>query len=175
MDGRLYPAGSGSLFFAKYVDGVLKFFRRSDATEFYAIDGPNKRVLIPDTQRQLRSRQTIAAINAGATLLPAIPGYKYRMLDIKAIAVGGNVAAVTSVDVKGVQATSAVILALFAQASLTRSTVLRPGIAGTTVLADGASFASNDANTAITVIKAGSDITTATHVDFLLDYVIEVA
>lgn len=123
--------------------------------------------------RYLRTRKTIGEINAGVTLLAAIAGYKYKITGIKAIAIGGNAGAVTSVDVKGTQSTAAVVLFSFAQANLTRSAVLQPGTTGTTVLADGASFVANDANTAITAIKAGADITTATHVDFLIEYVIE--
>ena len=122
----------------------------------------------------LRVRATIAQINAGLTLLPALPGLKYRLNMVAAIAIGGNASAVTSVDVKGTQAAGAVVLAAFAQANLTRSTYLAPGITGCTILADGASFAQNDAGTAVTVIKNGSDIATSTHVDILLSYAIEV-
>lgn len=122
---------------------------------------------------QLRTRLTVAAINAGATLLAAVPGYAYRVTDAKAIAVGGAVTAVTTIDVKGTVSAGAVILVSFTQASLTQSTVVRAGATGGTLLANGASFVAMDPNTAITVIKAGSDITVATHVDFLLDYVAE--
>ncbi|MFN7194895.1 MAG: hypothetical protein ACK5UV_00220, partial [bacterium] len=45
-----------------------------------------------------RQRFTIAEINAGATLLPAISGKSYRMIGCKAIAVGGAAGAVTTVD-----------------------------------------------------------------------------
>ena len=41
------------------------------------------------------------------------------------------------------------------------------------MLADGASFVACDVNTAITAGITGSAITTATHIDFLLSYVIE--
>jgi hypothetical protein len=132
-----------------------------------------------DTQIQLvqfvRTRLTIAQVNAGATLLAAIAGWRYRMVDVAAIAVGGAAAAVTTVDVLGTQATAAVKLAAFAQASLTQNTMLRPGVSGTTILAGGVSFAQNDANTAITVGKTGSDVTTATHIDVLLWYQIDEA
>lgn len=127
------------------------------------------------TVQTIRTRFTIAQVNAGATLLAAIDGYKYRMVDVIGIAVGGNVAATTTVDVLGTQSASGVKLAAFAQASMTRSTVLRPGVSGTTVLADGASFAACDENTAITVGKTDADITTATHIDILFSYVLEVA
>lgn len=124
-----------------------------------------------DVQTQ-RFRVTIAQINAGFTLLAALSGFKYRLIDCLAIAVGGAVGAVTTVDILGTQ-TSSVKLLAFAQASLTQSTVLRPGVSGTTVLADGASFVACDNNTAITVNKTGSDVTTATHVDLVLQYAID--
>jgi hypothetical protein len=122
-----------------------------------------------------RLRATIAQVNAGIELLPALAGYGYRMIDVQAISVGGAAAAVTTVDVLATQATLAVKLAAFAQASLTQSTVLRPGIAGTAVLADGASFVVNDANTAVTIGKTGSAVTTATHIDIEFKYTLESA
>lgn len=121
----------------------------------------------------LRSRVTIANINAGYTLLPAIPGWKYRLVDATAIAYGGACAAVTSVDIKSTQATAAVALVTLAQANLTQSTVLSAGATGAAVLADGASFAPNDAGAAITIIKNGSDVTTCTGIDVILTYALE--
>ncbi len=47
----------------------------------------------------IRKRFTIAQVNAGATLLAAIPGAQYRMVDATAIAIGGAAAAVTTVDI----------------------------------------------------------------------------
>jgi hypothetical protein len=121
-----------------------------------------------------RLRATIAEVNAGIELLPALAGYKYRMVNCQAVSVGGAAAAVTTVDILATQS-SAVKLAAFAQAQLTQSTVLRPGITGCAVLANGASFIANDANTAITVGKTGSSVTTATHIDIEFSYVIEAA
>lgn len=122
----------------------------------------------------IRKRFTIAEVNAGATLLAAIAGFKYRMIDVIGIAIGGAVGTLTTVDVLGTQ-TSGVKLAAFAQASLTQSTVLRPGVSGTTVLADGASFVANDVNTAVTIGKTGGTGDTATHVDIILTYAVEAA
>lgn len=129
-------------------------------------------VLAPKVVHCVRRRCTIAEVNAGVTLLAAIPGYKYRMVDCIAIAIGGAVGTLTTVDVLGTQS-SGVKLVAYAQASLTRSTVLRPGVSGATVLADGASFAACDANTAITVGKTGGTGDTATHVDIIFSYTIE--
>jgi hypothetical protein len=44
-----------------------------------------------------------------------------------------------------------------------------------TVLAAGASFVANDAGSAITIGKTGGTLATATHVDVILNYVIEAA
>jgi predicted RecA/RadA family phage recombinase len=123
----------------------------------------------------IRRRCTVAEVNAGVALLPAIPGLRYRMVDCMAIAVGGAAGAVTTVDILGTQSAASVKLAAFAQANLTQSTVLRPGATGTAVLADGASFVSNDANTGITVNKTGSNVTTATHIDISFSFAREAA
>lgn len=120
----------------------------------------------------VRKRFTIAEVNAGDTILPALPGVAYRMLDCAAIAIGGAVGAVTTVDVLGTSTTSRKLVA-YAQASLTQSTVLRAGESGAAVLADGASFTANDDNTAVTIGITGSDATTATHVDVILTYAID--
>jgi len=128
----------------------------------------------PGAVRQIRSRFTIAQVNAGATVLPALANRKYRVCDLSLIAVGGNVVAATGVLVRGTQSASAVSLMDAKTAGLTRSTLLRAGTATNgLILADGASFAQCDTNTAITIIKDGSDITTATHIDVLLTYVVE--
>jgi hypothetical protein len=123
--------------------------------------------------RNVRTRFTVAQVNAGATILAKIPGVKFRMVACKAISVGGAAGSVTTVDILGTQATSSVKLVAYAQASLTRSTVLIDGGSGGTVLADGASHTACDANTSITIGKTGSDVDTATHIDVILSYVIE--
>src|SRR3990167_6561750 len=85
-----------------------------------------------DAQVQ-RFRVTISNINAGYTLLAAKAGWKYRAIHCLAIAIGGAVATVTTVDILGTQTTSVKLFA-FAQAQLTQSTVLGPGITGCAVL-----------------------------------------
>lgn len=127
----------------------------------------------PGVVRQLRTRVTVADVNAGATLLPALQNRKYRICDMFVIAVGGAAGAVTTVDILGTQSTSSVKLLAAAQANLTQSTVIRAGATGGTVLADGASFAACDVNTAITIGKTGSSVTTATHIDVLLTYTVQ--
>lgn len=129
----------------------------------------------PGELKFLRQRATIAQVNAGLTLLPALPGYKYKLVDAALIAVGGAVAAATTVDILATLAGSSRKLLAVAVAALTQSALVRAGAANATILADGASFTANDANTAITIGKTGSTATTATHVDVLLSYVVEEA
>lgn len=119
----------------------------------------------------VRQRFTIAEVNAGATLVPAVAGKSIRMIDCRAIAIGGAAGAVTTVDVLGTLTTARKLVA-YAQANLTQSTVIGAGHAGGTVLADGASYTANDAGTAVTVGKTGSNVTTATHIDVIFDYVL---
>jgi len=123
--------------------------------------------------RLLRVRSTVAAVNAGVTLLAAVAGKAYRLHDAYLIAIGGAVTTATSVDIKATQATAAVSLVVGAQANLTQSTVIRAGATGGAVLANGASFVANDVNTAITLITVGGGITVATHVDVALVYTLE--
>lgn len=127
----------------------------------------------PGVVRSARRRNTIAEVNAGVTLLPAVPGLKYRLVSASAISVGGAAGAVTTVDVLATQSTSSVKLVAYAQASLTQNTQLNSGASGAAILAGGASYVQNDANTAITLGKTGSDVTTATHIDTILSYVLE--
>jgi hypothetical protein len=113
----------------------------------------------------VRRRCTIAEVNAGVTILAAVAGYAYRMIDAYIIAYGGNVGGATGIDLTATLSTSRKLVA-FKTAGMTQSTMLRAGTATNGVLlADGASFTANDANTAITLIKDGSDVTTATGVD----------
>jgi hypothetical protein len=125
----------------------------------------------------LRVRATTAQVNAGLALLPQLAGYKYRITDLTLIAIGGNAATATSVDIVTTQGGSAARPFVAAVAALTRSAVVKPDSANVTVLADGASFVANDANTAVYISKqaAGSNLATATHIDCILSYVIEAA
>jgi hypothetical protein len=122
----------------------------------------------------VRMRVTAAQVNAGHTVLAAVSGYKYRLVDAVLIAVGGTTAGFTGLLVRGTQAAAGVSLVDAKLAALARSAVARPGAANVNVLADGASFIANDANTAITVIKDGPNLTGATDVDVMLQYTLEV-
>lgn len=128
--------------------------------------------LIPGVYH-IRRRFTTAEVNAGAALLPALPGVKYRMIDSYMIAIGGNAATATSVDIIATASATPRKLVAAAVAGLTQSAVARAGASNIAVLADGASFTANDANTAITVGKTGSDLATATAVDVSLTFAVE--
>lgn len=117
-------------------------------------------------------RCTIAEINAGLVLMPAVEGQRYRINDISMISIGGAVAAATAVVITGTQSTVVNLLSV-AVAALTQSALVRAGAANATILANGASFVPCDANTGISIAKTGSNITTATHVDVQIDYTLE--
>lgn len=122
-----------------------------------------------------RQRATLAEVNAGVEILPALPGYAYRLVTANIIAVGGAAAAGTTVDLIATLAASTRKLVAWAQASLTQSNRLEAGVSGAAILADGASFTLNDENTAVTLGKTGSSFTTATHFDLEAEFVIEPA
>lgn len=133
------------------------------------------RLILPNVVYALRKRFTTMQVNAGAEILPAIPGFAYRMQDMALIAVGGAAATTTSVDILGTRTTGVKLMAGLV-AGLGQSVLLRAGAATNgVILADGASFTAVDANTAITIGKTNSDLATATHIDVLLTYVIEAA
>lgn len=120
----------------------------------------------------VRARVVTADINAGKTIIPGIAGRKLRLLDAFAIAYGGAVTATTTVDLLGTVTTARKLVA-FGQAGLTQSTLVRAGAAAGVILADGASFTANDAGAGITVGKTGSDVATATGVDFFVTYAVD--
>ena len=162
---------------SKWSGGNLTF-SAADGTTLAKFDGTSlEQLFVPGAVRNLRRRATTAEVNAGLELLPALPGYKYRLVDVTLIAIGGNAATATSVDIVGTSGTSAVRPIVAAVAALTRSAVVKPNSANVAVLADGASFVAMDENSGIYVSKqaAGSNLATATHVDVILDYVIEEA
>lgn len=122
--------------------------------------------------RQLRRRCTAAEINAGVTLLAAVPGLAYRLIDCTLIAIGGAAAGATAVVILGTRS-GAVTLISAAVAALTQSTVVKPNTASVTVLADGASFTPLDVNTAVTAGKTGGSLTGATNIDVIVSYALE--
>jgi len=124
------------------------------------------------TERTLRTRVTLAQLNAGFTLLPAVPGFIYSLIDAMLIAVGGAATTGTSVNIIGTRAAAPVQLVVVAIAALTQSAAVRAGATNAVILADGASFTPLDVNTPITVITVGSAMTVMTNIDVTLEYVI---
>jgi Mrp family chromosome partitioning ATPase len=157
MDVRNYPIGKGGIK-SRYIKDVL---------------------VENGVAKSFRTRYTLAQLNAGQTLLPALPGVIWRMLSAAFIAVGGNATAATSVNIAATQAAAAAQLWIVTIAALTRSTQVFTGVtpaAGAqTLLADGASFAPCDVNTAVTLANVGSAMTTLTNIDVFLDYVADYA
>ena len=125
--------------------------------------------------KKQRTRVTLAQVNAGFALLPALPGVRWRVTDASVIAIGGAVLAATSVNINGTRAAAAVQLLAVAVAALTQSALVRAGAANATILADGASFTQLDANVAVNLAVVGVPATTATAVDVLLEFVADPA
>lgn len=129
--------------------------------------------------KTLRAHVSLAQLNAGFALVPALPGVRWRILYAMMIAVGGAAAGGTSANIQGLVAASTVQLWVVTVAALTRSTVISMGVTpaagASTILADGASFTQQDANAALTVITVGSAMTTLTFLDVQLDYVADPA
>ena len=126
----------------------------------------------------VRHRVTTAEMNSGHEILAAVSGKKYRIIDCHVIAVGGTMAHTadaTGVAIYGTQTTPQKLYEVLLAAGV-QSAICRPGSANTNILADGASFVQNDANTAITVrtVSAGNyDLITCTHVDINIIYALE--
>ena len=121
----------------------------------------------------LRTRVTLAQLNAGLTLLAAIPGFAYRLIDATLIAIGGAATTGTSVNLIGTRAAAPVQLLVAAVAALTQSALVRIGAANAVILADGASFTALDVNTPITVITVGAAMTVLTNLDVVLTFAID--
>ena len=119
-----------------------------------------------------RLRVVTADVNAGKELLPALPGLCYQMTYMAEISYGGSAATVTTVDITGTQSSSSVKLMAGAQASLAQSTLVVAGATGGTILADGASFAVCDVNTAINVSCTTNNLATSTGIDFIVGFVL---
>ena len=123
--------------------------------------------------QSIRVRTTVSELNADAIILPAVAGKGYRLISFNLIPYGGGTcSALTSLELEGFQ-TSGVDLVSLAQASMTQSNPMIVGAAGVTILADGATYAVNDDNKALTATVTGTDAATCTGVDFILTYTLE--
>lgn len=156
--------------------GASGSVRYGVAVESAAADNDVVEVLVSgDTGgvQHLRTRVATAGVNSGTTLLPAIPGRSYRLVDASMISIGGAASGATAVRINGTQSSSTVQLVSNTVGSLTQNTRVLAGVtANSSILAGGASFIACDANTAITIDASGS-LATSTHIDVLLSYVID--
>lgn len=152
-DLRNYPEGRGALQ-SRYINNVLVEF---------------------GVTKQLRTRVSPTQLAAGLALLPALPGVRWRLVDAKQIAVGGAATTSTSCNLQGAVAGVATQLLATAVAALTQSAVVRAGATNAVVLADGASFVQQDANTAMTAKTVGGTLTVATFIDYFIEYVADPA
>jgi hypothetical protein len=165
----VYLAASGKV-------GAIGSVRYGTALEAATADNDIIEVLVDGNTggvQHLRVRTTTANVNAGATLLPAIPGRSYRLVDATMISIGGNAAGATAIRITGTQSASSVQLVSNTVGALTQNTRVLAGVtANSSILADGASFTACDANTAITLTASGT-LTTSTNIDVLLSYVVD--
>jgi hypothetical protein len=169
------PEGK-TTYYTKWVNGILKFFKRSNATEFASFDGNAGLAYEAGKLYTSRVRATAAEIKAGKNVVAAVTGYKIRIIDAYMIAYGGAATTATSVDLLGTQGGSAVRPMVTAVAALTQSAKVSigeaPAAGSTTILADGASFTALDASTALQVKQqsGGSDLAGCTGVDVCVVY-----
>jgi len=175
MDSVLYPQGN-TPGISKYVNGILKFFKRSTVAEIAAFDGVNGLFYQPGGVLTARVRATAAEIKAGKTVVAAITGYKIRLVDAFMIAYGGAATTATSVDLVTTQGGSSVRPMVTTVAALTRSAKVSmgeaPAAGSTAILADGASYVFNDSGTGVQVSQqsGGSDLAGCTGVDVTVMY-----
>lgn len=128
----------------------------------------------------VRTRVTRAEMNAGKTLLGAYGGAKWKIVDVKVIAIGGAAAATadaTGIAVYGTKAGVSTALYTALLAALTENAVCLVNTANTSVATAGALYSANDVATAITckTVSAGAfDLITVTHFDVILTVTLEV-
>jgi hypothetical protein len=135
-------------------------------------------VTLTNHPQNKRVRVTLAQINAGYELLPALAGYAYRLINWTLTAIGGAAATATSVDLIGTQGGVAVRPVVTAVSALAQSAIIGRSHANSVVLANGASQAPLDANTALTIgtqAASAGNLATCTHIDVNLEYAVESA
>lgn len=129
-----------------------------------------------DVVKSVRKRFTAAQVNAsgGTPVVEGIPGHKLRLVNATLVAVGGNSAGATHVELASKQGESAVKLVRVAVAGLADNAVTNMFAASNvTLLNAGASLASNNAGEPINITRVTNNLTGATHVDVILEYVVE--
>jgi hypothetical protein len=125
--------------------------------------------LVP-AARAIRTQVTAAQVNAGFTLLQAVPGFVYQLADAAMVSGGGAAAGATAVQVLGTRTAGPVVLMSVLVGALTQSAQVDLGDPNGTALADGTTYTALDVNTAITVGKTGSSLTGSTYIEVALEY-----
>lgn len=118
----------------------------------------------------VKGNATRAEVNAGKVILPARPGRTVTVTGGYMIALGGNAATATSVDIADT-AGSPVVAVACGVAGLTQNTVLDFNAASdVTKTTLGRALT---ADKGLQIIKAGSDLATASSIDYFVRYVID--
>ncbi len=114
---------------------------------------------------------TLAEINAGKTLIAGVPGQQIRVIGGYMRVNGGALAALTALELQESDGTPVIVSWAVAQLADASRWELRSVITGQTI---GAGFnAALAVGNGVKLVKTGSDATTATGVEYILDYVIE--
>jgi hypothetical protein len=125
------------------------------------------------TNTVLSEIQTIslAELNAGVTVLPAVAGLRYRIVNFGVMCIGGA-NATEAFQVKGT--VSSVVTVLMSQTAIAQGNLQRFTAAGTQLPAtDGVAYAPLDVNTPVIVDSASGGATGPTSYQLLIDYVLE--
>lgn len=109
-----------------------------------------------------------AQVNAGEVIVKPSADRTLTVVDAWMRAIGGNAAGATSVDVEDTASSPQVAVA-FAVAALTANTVARAGVSNTT--ATNLRLPLNKGE-GLQIVKNGSDLTTATAIDYCVFYTV---
>ncbi len=113
-------------------------------------------------------RLTAAQVNAGTRVIPPRADKKLMIVGGQLVAIGGAAATATSVDVNDTTGTPVVGVAVACTAMTENTQMDFDAASNVTRTTYRAPFA---AGKGIQVIKGGSDLATATHVDYYIEYV----
>jgi hypothetical protein len=120
--------------------------------------------------RTIEGQLTTTEVNSGTVVVAGHTGRTLTVVDCWLRAIGGAAGANTSVDV--VDSVTGTVVCAFLRAALTQNTVVRAGGSNTTPTNLLASLGSGEG---IKVVNAGTAMTTATHIDYVISYVVDVA
>jgi hypothetical protein len=127
-------------------------------------------VTVTSSDPRIRCSQgslTVAQVNAGAIITPAMPGRILTVVDGWLRAIGG--AAGTSTGVYCQDTSGTVIAVEWLIAALTQNAIARVGAANVTSTNVGTILTQNDG---LKIIKHGADVDTATSIDYCIFYTV---